>query len=183
MPDALPDIARTVFAKTEAGQMEIKTRALGLSPKLRSVLIMVDGHRTGADLAALTGPDLDAVVGQLVAQGCVEVVSVVGAAEPAPQAAPAAPAPAAAASAETEGLPPPEARSAKEIEMARNFMINTINTMFGQNMRLSLIESIFACRGAAELRAVYPAWAEAMAESRAGSKRLPELRQKLFEVL
>lgn len=183
MADALPDITKTVFAKTETGQLEIKTRALGLTPKLRSVLIMVDGHRTGADLAALTGPDLPAVMAQLIAQGCVEAVSVAAAAaatEPAPLAASGS---AADAHPEMAGLPPAEARSAKEIEMARNFMINTINTMFGQNMRLSLIESIFACKGAAELRSVYPAWVEAMADSRAGAKRLPELRQKLFEVL
>ncbi|MGE0497114.1 MAG: hypothetical protein AB7I35_19830 [Ramlibacter sp.] len=188
MADALPDITKTVFAKTETGQLEIKTRALGLTPKLRSVLIMVDGHRTGADLAALTGPDLPAVMAQLIAQGCVEAVSVASASA-GPAAAATEPAPLAASGSgadahpEMASLPPAEARSAKEIEMARNFMINTINTMFGQNMRLSLIESIFACKGAADLRSVYPAWVEAMADSRAGAKRLPELRQKLFEVL
>lgn len=74
-------------------------------------------------------------------------------------------------------------RSPKEIEMARNFMTNTINTMFGQNMRLTLIESICAARTADDLRRVYPVLAETMATTGMGAKRLPELRQKLFQVL
>lgn len=193
MSDALPDVSATVFAKTEAGQQEIKTRALGLSPRLRSVLIMVDGRRTGQDLAAMTGPDAPLVLAQLLERGCVEVI----AAAPPPAAAPAAAAavpeastsavpgaaPGTGASSELAGLPPAESRSAKEIEMARNFMTNTINTMFGQNMRLSLIEEIFKCQSAQALRQVYPHWAAAMHESRAGAKRLPELTKKLFEVL
>lgn len=67
--------------------------------------------------------------------------------------------------------------------MARNFMTNTINTMFGQNMRLTLIESIFAARTAEDLRRVYPVWAETTASIGIGAKRLPELRQKLLQVL
>jgi hypothetical protein len=67
--------------------------------------------------------------------------------------------------------------------MARNFMTNTINTMFGQNMRLTLIEAIFTARTADDLRRVYPVWAETMASIGVGAKRQPELRLKLFQVL
>lgn len=67
--------------------------------------------------------------------------------------------------------------------MARNFMTNSINTMFWQNTRLTLIKAIFAARTADELRRVYPVWAATMATIGIGAKRLPELRQKLFEVL
>ncbi len=81
------------------------------------------------------------------------------------------------------GLPQAEMRSPKEIEMARNFMTNTVNTMFLQNMRLTLIESIFAARTAEDLRRVYPVWAETMASIDIGAKRLPDLRQKLLQVL
>lgn len=76
-----------------------------------------------------------------------------------------------------------ESRSAKELEMARNFMTNSVNNMFGQHTRLTLIEAIFKCTTSAELRAVYPDWVETMSASAIGARRLPELRQKLFSVL
>ena len=63
------------------------------------------------------------------------------------------------------------------------FMTNTINTIIGQNVRFTLIKSIHACATATELRNVYPAWLEAISGNRIGLKRLPELRDKLFQVL
>ena len=36
--------------------------------------------------------------------------------------------------------------------MARHFMINTTNAMFGQNMRLTLIKAVSSCLSADELR-------------------------------
>ena len=171
-----------VFAKTEEGQAEIKTRALGLSAKVRSVLIMVDGQRTVRDLAGLTGSDTEVALQELLTTGCiVEVAS----AKPA-AASPAATSSASAessASGELAGLPPASSRSAKQVDMARNFMTNTVNTMFGANMRLSMIEAISNCRTAEDLRGVYPQWVETMAASAQGARRLPELRQKLFDVL
>lgn len=178
MTDATLTLKNRVFAKTEAGQSEIKTRSLGLSPKLRSVLIMVDGQRTGRDLAALAGPDTEQALAGLMAAGCIEML----AAAPEPAAAPEAEVTPLAQD-ELAGLPPAASRNPKQVEMARNFMTNTINTMFGQNMRLTLIEAIFNCHSADDLRWVYPQWVEAMASSRPSAKRLPELQAKLFEVL
>lgn len=178
MTDVSPDLAAATFAKTAAGIQEIQSRALGLPPMTRRLLVLVDGKRSGKELAVFAaGHDVGDILGQLLAQGCIEALA---AAETAPVAAPAA---APAGAAELSGLPQASARSARDIEMARNFMTNTINTMFGQNMRLSLIESIFAARTADDLRRVYPAWAETMATIGVGAKRLPELRLKLFQVL
>ncbi|MCI4441460.1 MAG: hypothetical protein JHC36_09665 [Tibeticola sp.] len=67
--------------------------------------------------------------------------------------------------------------------MARNFMMNTVNTIFQPNTRLSLLEAIFACKTVEEVRRVYPRWAETIASSTIGAKRLPEFREKLFKVL
>jgi hypothetical protein len=39
-----------MFQKTPRGYEEIKTRRLGLAPKTRQLLILVDGHRSIADL-------------------------------------------------------------------------------------------------------------------------------------
>ncbi len=80
-------------------------------------------------------------------------------------------------------LPAPETRTAKDLEMARNFMTNSVNNMFGQHTRLTLIEAIFKCNSTVALREVYPAWVETMSSSAIGVRRLPELRQNLFTVL
>lgn len=174
MTDVSPALAAATFAKTAAGIQEIQSRGLGLPPLTRRLLVLVDGKRSGKELAAFAaGHDVADILGQLLAQGCIEALA---AAEAAPVAAPAG-------AADLSSLPQASARSAKDIEMARNFMTNTINTMFGQNMRLTLIEAIFTARTADDLRRVYPVWAEAMASIGVGAKRLPELRLKLFQVL
>jgi len=178
MTDVSLDLAAAAFAKTAAGIQEIQDRALSLPLLTRRLLVLVDGKRSGKELAAFAvGHDAAEILGQLLAQGCIEALAAV---RPVPVAAPAA---APEGDGALSGLPQASARSAKDIEMARNFMTNTINTMFGQNMRLTLIESIFAARTAEDLRQVYPVWAETMATIGIGAKRLPELRQKLFQVL
>ena len=95
----------------------------------------------------------------------------------------AAPATTAAANPELADLPPAQSRSAKDVEMARNFMTNTVNTIFGHHNRISLIEAIHACQSSEDLRRVYVSWAQAMEGNATGKKRLPELREKLFAVL
>ena len=80
-------------------------------------------------------------------------------------------------------LPDPSERSAKDVEMARNFMMNTVNTVFQPNTRLSLLEAIASCKTAEDTRRVYPRWAETIASSTIGARRLPEFREKLFQVL
>lgn len=178
MTDVSLDLASATFAKTAAGVQEIQDRALGLPPLTRRVLVLVDGKRSGKELAAfVAGHDAAEILGQLLAQGCIEALA---AAKPVPVVTKAT---APEGEAALSGLPQAATRSAKDTEMARNFMTNTINTMFGQNMRLTLIQSIFAAKTAEDLRRVYPAWADTMATIGIGAKRLPELRQKLFQVL
>jgi len=180
--DVSLDLTNTTFSKTAAGLHEIQTRALGLPPMARRLLVLVDGKRSGQELGAfVAGHDVAELLDQLLAQGCIDARANEPSATSAP-AKPAAPTPPDDA-APLAGLPLAATRSAKDVEMARNFMTNTINTMFGQNMRLTLIESIFKCRSAGELRQVYPLWAGTMASIGIGAKRLPELRQKLFQVL
>jgi hypothetical protein len=155
----------------------------------RRLLVLVDGKRSGKELGVfVAGHDVAELLDQLLAQGCIDA----RASEPSPTSVTSAPAKPAAPTptptppddaAQLAGLPLASTRSAKDVEMARNFMTNTTNTMFGQNMRLTLIESIFKCRSAEELRQVYPLWASTMGSIGIGAKRLPELRQKLFQVL
>ncbi|GLS14346.1 hypothetical protein [Hydrogenophaga electricum] len=181
------DLISAAFAKTATGQQEIQQRSLGLSPMVRRILVLVDGQRCGRDLATFAaGSDIAAILGELVDKGCIQARQrempeksdrrVVGA---------LAETPSTAREADTflTRLPPAAERTAAQNEMARNFMINTVNTIFGQHTRLSLIESIAHASGTDGLRQAFLGWKEAMTENRAGSKRLPEFMGKLVAVL
>ncbi len=187
MPDSSMDFRSSVFAKTAVGQQEIASRALGLTPLARRLLVLIDGRKSGEDLAPFVGDrDVAVYLQELIGHSCVEVTARVAPAittAPAPTetAAPAQLPP--AATDWLAVLPPAETRSAKELEMARNFMTNTVNNIFGHHNRISLVESIFNSKTSDELRAVYPAWASALDTNSTGHKRLPELREKLFAVL
>ncbi|WP_180131093.1 hypothetical protein [Rhodoferax sp. BLA1] len=186
MTDTSLRFHHAVVAKTAIGQDEIKTRARGLSPMLRRLLILVDGKRTGQELASfVSGHAVADLLDELIQQQCIELVTP----SSEPGATPAAPSgPDKQATHEVLDaapavLPPPESRSALDLAMARNFMTNTVNTIFQPNTRLTLLKAIQACQTSAEARAVYPRWAEAMATSTIGAKRLAEFQDKLFKVL
>ena len=61
-----------VFQKTEAGAAEMATPALGLPPKLRRALIVVDGMRSVSDLAPMFRPgEVEPILMDLQARGLV----------------------------------------------------------------------------------------------------------------
>jgi hypothetical protein len=182
------DLEHAIFAKTEIGQREIKTRELGLSPLVRRLLILIDGKRPGKELAPmLMGQSLDQLLAELIDKECVALVALAEVAAPASAAA-TRPSPLdnpldAGANAALANLPPADSRSELNREMARNFMTNTLNAEFGMNMRLSLIEAIANCATSEALRQIYPTWYRTMSSSRNGAKELPKLVEKLFHVL
>lgn len=149
MSDPLFDSSRALFTKTALGQQEIQSRAQGLSPITRRLLILIDGKRSFQELTTfVTGHDLGDLLSEPQTKACIEVASVLPTAN-ATALAPAAPAPrpadpvTAPASHELATLPEASTRSAKEVDMARHFMTNTINTVFQQNTRVTLMEAIF----------------------------------------
>lgn len=91
----------TAYRKSGKGAEAIASRLHGLSPRLRSLLIVVDGKKTGQDLlkfAAHLG-DADAMVTELIDGGFIEPVpgtDTVGTAPPAGPAGSSVPSPAAA---------------------------------------------------------------------------------------
>ena len=185
MTDTL-DLSFAVFAKTEMGQQEIQARSLGLAPLVRRILVLADGKKSAAELAVFlpNADEIQQLLEQLVALGCLRVQAGDQAvARPGAAPAGASDAPRAAASAEVPGLAPAEKRNAKDNEMARNFMINSINNIIGQQMRISLIHDIFHAENTNALRTVYHAWEASLADHGMGKKRLPELKEKLFKVL
>jgi hypothetical protein len=80
-------------------------------------------------------------------------------------------------------LPDASTRTAQEVEMARNLMMNAVNTVFQPNTRLTLLEAIFSCQTAQALRDMYAKWAETIHSSASGGQHMPEFMQKLSEVL
>jgi hypothetical protein len=73
----------TTYAKTAAGQHEVGTRAQGLPPRLRSLLILVDGKRSDADLGRLV-PDVDDALARLMQAGLIQAVRSSAASAPVP---------------------------------------------------------------------------------------------------
>jgi hypothetical protein len=182
------DLNHAIFGKTEIGQREIKTRELGLPPMVRRLLILIDGKRCAEELAPLLmGQSLDALLAQLIDKDCVSLIDRAVVDVPKETALAPAKVPGSKKTPAIEdalaALPPADSRSDKNLEMARNFMTNTLNMEFGMNMRLSLIEAIANCATSADLRQVYPTWHATMASSRGGAKELPGLVEKLFRVL
>ena len=186
MSDTL-DLSSAVFAKTELGQQEIQTRSLGLAPLVRRILVLADGKKNGGELAAFlpSAGEIQQVLQQLLSLGCLRAEA--GSQPVARQGTAPVNAPASASVASpvagVPGLVPADKRSAKDNEMARNFMINSVNSIIGQQMRISLIHDIFHAETTDALRAVYHAWEASMADHGMGKKRLPELKEKLFKVL
>jgi hypothetical protein len=192
-------LSSSIFAKTDLGREEIQHRSLRLAPLLRRLLLLVDGERDVAQLTPfVAGQDVAAMLHELTELGCVQAV-----------AAPASPpvtAPAAAAAADLRDrpgaartdptpaganpspalpadLPDPASRAPAQVEMARNFMINTINALLEPNTRLTLVKKIFDSADAAALREHYPQWDAAISSSWSGARRITELRKQLFAVL
>ena len=58
-----------IFFKTEQGREALTSRPAGLGPRLRSLLIMVDGKRSVAEFDKLLGADAAPLLEQLAAQG------------------------------------------------------------------------------------------------------------------
>jgi hypothetical protein len=84
-----------IFRKSAKGVAEIETRANRLAPRMRSMLILVDGKRDAEDLKAMLTAQADETLQALAEQGFIEAVGeTMRAPAPVPAAArpPAAPA-------------------------------------------------------------------------------------------
>jgi hypothetical protein len=66
----------TIYRKTAKGHSEIETRAHRLSPRLRSVLIMIDGRRSDDDVRKLIPQHGDETLRLLGDQGFIEIIGI-----------------------------------------------------------------------------------------------------------
>jgi hypothetical protein len=155
-----------LFVKTPKGIEEVTQRSHGLDMKARRVLIMIDGNRDQAALAAMiAGDGIGEILDRLVADGFVERQRSAEP-EPAPAAAPA--------------LPPMD--DTTRFKMARNFMVNTTNAFLGV-VGSGLIDKLERSASLDELRRHYQDWQEGIRLSSEGRQRAPELEGQLAALL
>lgn len=166
-----------VFAKTANGQDEIASRSGGLSPRVRRVLILVDGRRTVTELRELVAADdLTHTLGALEELGLIEVHKSGSARGEDLEAV--APLPSITAFREL-----PATRQSKELEMARNFMINTLKNFCSLYGPISLMSNINTASSHEDLRELYPEWYRLIVDSRSGRRSAENLRKDLLKVL
>ena len=79
----------TIYRKTAKGHSEIETRSHRLSPRLRSVLIMIDGRRSDDDVRKLIPQQADETLRLLDEQGFIELIGITQDAPPQRTASPA----------------------------------------------------------------------------------------------
>ncbi|MCG2579036.1 hypothetical protein LZ012_18750 [Dechloromonas sp. XY25] len=166
-----------VFVKTQKGHDEIATKAGGLSPRERRVLIFVDGKRSVEELRSmLLADDLQHTLGMLEEEGYIEFhdLSGVGPANSTP----------------VDRLPSitafadlPAEPDMVRLQMARNFMTNTLNAFVGALGTSSLLERIDKSGGHSDLRELYDEWYHAIVMSRDGKREAESLRAKLLNVI
>lgn len=131
-----------VFSKSARGREALSGRPAGLGPRLRSLLIMVDGKRSVAEFDQLLGTEASPLLEQLLAEGWVE-----GPPAPAPTPPPSGAAPAGGPAAPS-GAPLP-------FGDARRLVVRFVNDRLGP-LGEPLALRIEACKTPADLRALLP---------------------------
>lgn len=140
-----------VYAKTELGRQALSSRHAGLGPRLRSLLIMVDGQRSVAAFDELLGTPAAPLLAQLAEQGWVSADAGSHSEAP-PEPAPAAPVPV-PASVPGEAAAP--AQDALPLADARRLVSRFLNDRLGP-LGETLALRVEACKTPADLQALLP---------------------------
>ena len=167
-----------VFSKTPKGHEEITTKAGGLKARTRRVLIFIDGNRSVAELTELhLGSELQSTLDMLQAEGYIEVANSAG------KTGHAKPVPAEALPAAAAFRPAPDPVNREELEMARNFIQNTLKTFCGPYAHLEIVEAAFAAQTHEEIRLQFEPWHHAIEQTAPGKKRSDQLCSQLLKVI
>ncbi|MEO8599054.1 MAG: hypothetical protein ABI656_04410, partial [bacterium] len=78
-------------------------------------------------------------------------------------------------------LPPTPAT--QELDLARNFMVNTLIRFTGPYATLSLVEKVYAAQSHVEIRMQFDHWVDAIVKAHAGKLRTDTLRTSLLEII
>jgi len=172
--------ANTVCVKSPKGQDEIERRTHGLTPRLRQMLIMIDGRRDMAALQTVFPPELVAgLMQQLLDSGFVTELAYAPAMAVAP--APAAP-PRAAPQTAPAPLGEPTAGKEDPFLLGQTFMINLAKRILGIAGD-GIVAKLRAAQDIEGLRALYMEWRNTIKQAPDGLLRLRELEKKLSKVL
>ncbi len=200
--------ARTICAKTSKGQEEIERRTNRLSPRLRQMLILMDGRRDTEALQSVFPPELvPALVQQLIDGGFVaELNPLPAAVVPALSIAPA-PGHNAPTNAPSPGLAKPLEGAQGNLGTAGRFLASAPAPLsgfaageedpftLGQTFMINLAKRILGVAGDGiiaklkvtqdvdGLRALYLEWRNTIKQAPDGLLRLRELEKKLSKVL
>jgi hypothetical protein len=166
-----------VFAKTTKGQNEITTKSGGLTPRVRRVLIMIDGKKTVDELRAmLQADDLQHTLGMLEEGGYIELISDSAPNNNVTQAAQAS-------KSITAFSALPESADPVRLQQARNFMLNTLKAFVGSLGTTNLLDRIENANGHEGLRLIYDEWYHSIVMSREGRQEAEALRTKLLQII
>ena len=150
----------SIFRKSAKGATEIETRAHRLVPRLRAMLILVDGKRSDIELAQLMPPHAADTLAALLEQGFVEPVAV-----PAPAVAAAAPGAPASAPAPA---PTPASAPATSFDTTRRVVVRALNDAIGPAAE-TLAMRMERTHNLDELRALLPLAVQAVGHMRGRS--------------
>jgi len=163
-----------IFAKTAKGQHEITSKSGALTPRIRRVLIFVDGKRSIDEIRdLLSADDLQHTLGLLEEEAYIELVTNSVTDKTTNQAAPSI----------TAFNALPEMPDPLRLQHARNFMLNTLKTFVGTLGTTALLDRIENAVGHAGLRAGYDEWYHAIVMSREGRREAEVLRTKLLQII
>jgi len=167
-----------VFAKTQKGQEEIECRRGDLTPRVRRVLILVDGKRTVDDLRAMvSADDLTHTLGALEEQGYIAAVATQD------QAGRTTPIMAGQSLPSITAFRDLVETDTMSLAKARNFMNNTVNVFAGSVGTSTLLDNIQNARSHEQLRTLFDDWYYAIVSSRDGRREAEGLRSKLLDVI
>jgi hypothetical protein len=167
-----------VFAKSTRGQQEIQQRSGELTPRVRRLLILVDGKRSVDELRQVfPADDLTHSLGLLEETGLIEMLTDASLAGPSGTTAQRASLTA------FRTLAGGDPANLENLGKARHFMSNTINSFVGTVGTSTLLERIEQTQSHSELRATYDDWYYAIVTSRDGRREAEALRAKLLEVI
>lgn len=174
-----------VFTKTQKGTTELVVKTGNLTPRMRWVLILIDGKRTVSELRSMMpADDLQHTLGMLEEDGYIVLVDSHHPAPVAQKSTKSAAATAAMAPADILAFTPlPEIVDPTRLLHSRNFMANTLKTFIGMVGISSLLERIEAANNHAELRALFHEWYHTIVMSRDGRREAEALRAKLLQII
>lgn len=178
-----------IYTKTQKGHDEVVERTGGLTPRVRRLLIFIDGKRTDEQLQAMVGDAAFAESIELLkASGYIEELS--GVAAPVAEAVPVVEAmPAATATAPPATAPPATAAAPsasadpRVLDLARKLMLNSLSDYTGPLKYRALMQRIRDETTAKGLKQLAEEWYEAVNDNPAASFAVDELKHQIVDAL